>query len=113
MWHLLQFPVWFQVFSFNCRPVVSDKITIGFNRTETTRVAAHDIFKAFGRVRHASVLYKLKYYEISGQVFGIILSFLSNRQLKMFLEGKTWQEYSINAEVTQGSHCGIFPTIHY
>ena len=41
----------------------------------------HLISKAFDRVWHAGLPHKLKSYEISGQIFGIISSFLSNRQL--------------------------------
>ena len=40
-----------------------------------------DISKAFDRVWHAGVLHKLKSYGISGQIFGLISSFLSNRWL--------------------------------
>ena len=40
-----------------------------------------DIFKAFDRVWHAGLLHKLKSYGISVQIFGLISSFLSNRQL--------------------------------
>ena len=36
-------------------------------------------------------------HEISGQIFGLMFSFLSNRQLRMFLDGKSSQEYPFNA----------------
>ena len=42
-------------------------------------------------------------YEISGQIFGLISSFLSNRWLQVVLEGKSSQEYPVNAGVLQGS----------
>ena len=48
---------------------------------------------------YASLLYKLRSYEISGQIFGFISSFLSNRPLWVVLDGKSSQEYSINAGV--------------
>ena len=63
---------------------------------------ALDISKAFDRVWHA-VLHKLKCYGISGQIFGLISSFLSNRQLRVVLDGKSSQEYPGNAGVPQGS----------
>ena len=50
-----------------------------FNRSGTTRAVALDISKTFDRVLQAGVLHKFKSYEISGQVFGLISSFLSNR----------------------------------
>ena len=36
-------------------------------------------------------------HEISGQIFGLVSSFLSNRQLRVVLDGKSSQEYPINA----------------
>ena len=61
--------------------VVSDKIARAFYRSGTTRAVALDISKAFDRVWHAGLLHKLKSYGISGQIFGLISSFLSNRRL--------------------------------
>ena len=61
--------------------VVSDRIARVFNRSEVTQALGLDISKAFDRVWHAGVLQKLKSYEISGQIFDLISSFLSNRQL--------------------------------
>ena len=39
---------------------------------------------------------------ISGQIFGLISSFLSNRRLLVVLEGKASQEYPVKAGVPQG-----------
>ena len=61
------------------------------------------ISKAFDRFWHAGLLHKLKSYGISGQIIGLISSFLSNRQLRLVLDGKSSQEYSVNAGVPQGS----------
>ena len=70
---------------------------------------ARDISKAFDRVWHAGLLHKLKSYGISGQIFSLISSFLSNRQLRVVLNGKSSQEYLVNAGVLQGSILG--PTL--
>ena len=59
--------------------VVSDSIARAFNRSGATRAVALDISKAFDRVWHVGLLHKLKSYGISGQMFGLISSFLSNR----------------------------------
>ena len=56
-----------------------------------------------------AVLHKLKAHGISGQIFGLISSFLSNRQLRVVLDGKFSQEYPVNAGVPQGSILG--PTL--
>ena len=54
----------------------------------------------------AGLLHKLKSYGISGQIFGLISSFLSNRWLWVLLDGKSSQEYPVNAGVLQGSILG-------
>ena len=59
--------------------VVSDRIARAFNRSGATRAVALDISKSFDRVWHAGLLHKFKSYGISGQIFGLISSFLSNR----------------------------------
>ena len=70
---------------------------------------ALDISKAFDRVWHAGLLHKLKSYGISGQIFGLISSFLSNRRFRVILDGKSSKEYSVNAGDPQGSILG--PTL--
>ena len=60
----------------------------------------------FDRVWHAGVLHKLKSYGISGQIFGLS-SFLSNRWLRVVLDGKGSEEYLVNAGVPQGSILGL------
>ena len=90
--------------------VVSDRIARAFNRSGTTRAVALDISKAFDWVWHAGLLHKRKSYGVSGQIFSLISSFLSNRRLRVVLEGKSSQEYPVNAGVSEGSILG--PTIH-
>ena len=89
--------------------VVSDRIARAFNRSGTTRAVALDISKAFDRVWHAGLLHKPKSYGISGQIFGLISSLLSNRRLRVVLDGKFSQEYPVNARVPQGFILG--PTL--
>ena len=67
--------------------VVSDRIARAFNRSGATRAVALDISKAFDRVWHAGLLHKLKSYGISGQMFGLISSFLSNSSFELFWMG--------------------------
>ena len=87
--------------------VVSDRIARAFNRSGTTRAVALD--RAFDKVWHAGLLHKLKSYGISGQIFSLVSSFLSNRRLRVVLDGKSSQKYPVNAGVPQGSILG--PTL--
>ena len=80
-----------------------------FNRSGATRAVALDISKTFDKVWHAGLLCKLKSYGISSQIFGLISSFLSNRQIRVVLDGKSSQEYPLNAGVPQESILG--PTL--
>ena len=89
--------------------VVSDRIARAFNRSGATRAVALDISKAFDRVWHAGLLHKLTSYGISGQIFGLLSSFLCNRRLRVVLDGKSSQEYPVNAGIPQGSILG--PTL--
>ena len=73
------------------------------NRSGATRAVALDISKAFENVWHADHLHKLKCYGISSQIFGLISSFLSKRQLRVVIDGKSLQEYPVNAGVPQVS----------
>ena len=86
---------------------MSDRTAWAFNRPEATR-ALH-ISEGFDRVWHAGLRHKPKSYGISGQVFGLISSFLSNRWLRVVLDGKSSQEYPVNAGIPQGSILG--PTL--
>ena len=74
--------------------VVSDRIARTFNRSGTTGAVVLDISKAFG-----SLLFFTNLNGISGQLFGFISSFLSNRQFRVVLDGKSSQEYLVNTEV--------------
>ena len=58
--------------------MVSDIVVSAFNRSGTTPAVALDTSKGFHRVWYAGLLEKLKYSGISGQIFGLISSFLSN-----------------------------------
>ena len=88
---------------------VSDRIARVLNRAGATQTVTPDISKAFDRVWHAGLLHKLKSYGISGRIFGLISSFLSNRWLRVVVDGKSSQEYPVNVGVPQGSILG--PTL--
>ena len=86
--------------------VVSDRIARALNRAGATWAVALDISRAFNKVWHSGLLHKNKYYGILGHIFGLILSFLSNRKIWVILDGNSSQEYPVNVEVSQGSILG-------
>ena len=71
--------------------VVSDRVARAFNRSGATQVVMLAIFNTFNKVWHDALLLKLKYSGISGQIFGLISSFLSNRQCFVVFNGKSPQ----------------------
>ena len=82
--------------------VVSDRIARAFNRSGATRAVALDISKAFDRVWHAGLLHKLKSYGISGQICGLISSFLSNGRLRMVLDESLHKNIQLMLEFLKG-----------
>ena len=71
-----------------------------------TRGVFLDISKAFDRVWHEGLLYKLKSYGISGPLLILIKSFLANRFQRVVLNGQTSNWKEILAGVPQGSILG-------
>ena len=53
------------------------------------------------------ILLKLKSFEISERVFGLTLSFISKRRLRMVLDGKSSRENQVDAGVFEGSILGL------
>ena len=68
---------------------MSDRIDWDFNRSEATQTVSLDISKACDRVGHAALFHKIKSYGTSGEILGLISSFLSNKQLWVVLDGKS------------------------
>ena len=67
---------------------------------------ALDISKAFDKVWHAENLHNLASYGADGKAHGIILSFLKRRKMNVVLDGKSSEDFSINAGMHQGSNTG-------
>ena len=78
-----------------------DRTATVFNRSGATQAVGLGILKAFDRVGHAD-LHKLRSSAISGQIFGLISSFLSNRRLWVVLDGKSSLEYPVKAGFLKG-----------
>ena len=65
--------------------VESDGIALT-NMSGANAAVALGLSKAFDRIWHAGLLQRLKSYGISGQIFGIISSFLNNKQFGVVLD---------------------------
>ena len=72
-----------------------------------TRGVFLGISKAFDRVWHEGLLYKLKSYGISGPLLILIKRFLTNRFQRVVLNGQTSNWKNILAGVLQGSILGL------
>jgi hypothetical protein len=65
-----------------------------------------DFAKAFDKVPHQRLLYKLRYYGISPQVTSWVKSFLSNRTQTVVLENTTSDKIPVLSGVPQGTVLG-------
>ena len=88
--------------------VVSDRIARSFNRSGATRAVALDISKAFDRVWYTG-LHKLKSYGVSGQIFGLISSFLHNRRPLVVLMGSLHKNIQLMLEYLRA----LFLALHF
>ena len=87
---------------------ITHKIYLSFEASPSreTRAVFLDLSKAFDRVWHDGLLYKLECNGISGNVMILIRNFLSDRKQRVLLNGKSSQWASISAGVPQGSVLG-------
>ena len=65
-----------------------------------------DISKAFDKVWHQGLLYKLKHNGISGNLLETLTDFLKDRKQRVVLNGQTFSWANIEAGVPQGSLLG-------
>ena len=74
--------------------------------TLETRAVFLDLSKAFDRVWHKGLLYKLKCNGVNGNLFTLIESYLTDRKQRVVLNGKCSEWAPICAGVPQGSVLG-------
>ena len=80
--------------SFDCNPTLE------------TRAVFLDISKAFDKVWHEGLVFKLKSVGISGNLLTLMESFLSERYQRVLLNGQSSEWATINAGVPQSSILG-------
>ena len=87
---------------------ITHKIYSAFEEipSKETRAVFLDLSKAFDRVWHEGLLYKLKCSGVSGDLLILIRNLLTDRQQRVLLNGKCSRWATVSAGVPQGSVLG-------
>ena len=85
---------------------ITDEIYKSFESHAETRAAFLDISKAFDKVWHEGLMFKLRRSGISGRLLLLIGDFLSDRKQRVVLTGKESEWLPSHAGVPQGSVLG-------
>ena len=72
-----------------------------------------DISKAFDKVGHESLLFKLQSYGIEGDLLRLLKTYLTERQQRLVLNGQTSSWLNVTAGVPQGSISGPLLSLIY
>ena len=85
---------------------ITSEIYNAFEKRQETRAAFLDISKAFDKVWHSGLIFKLKQNGISGNLLSMLESYLTDRKQRVILNGieSSWE--SISSGVPQGSVLG-------
>ena len=85
---------------------ITSSIYEAFENFDETRALFLDISKAFDKVWHDGLIFKLKANGISGSLLKFFTNYLSNRKQRVVLNGIESEWRQINAGVPQGSVLG-------
>jgi len=85
---------------------ITNDIYKSFDQNKEIRAVFLDISRAFDRVWHPGILFKLKQIGIEGQALSIIEDFLKNREQRVVIDGQFSEWAPIAAGVPQGSILG-------
>ena len=81
-------------------------IARAINNNEQVDAAILDFSKAFDKVAHKHLIYKLDYYGIRGILLNWLTSFLQNRSQEVIVEGMNSSSCNVISGVSQGSVLG-------
>ena len=87
---------------------ITDEIYQSFESNAETRAAFLDISKAFDKVWHDGLLFKLKRNGINGNLHSLIRSFLSGRRQRVVLNGVESSWLSIESGVPRDLSLVLF-----
>ena len=82
---------------------ITHEIFTSFDNGLEVRSVFLDISKAFDKVWHEGIIFKLKQNGISGQRLHILSDFLSSRKQRVVLDGQNSSWANVHAGVPQGS----------
>ena len=82
---------------------ITSTIYEAFENYDETRAVFLDIFKAFDKVWHEGIIFKLKCSGISGNLLNLFENYLLNRHQFVVLNGKESNWMNLKAGVPQGS----------
>ena len=85
---------------------ITSTIYEAFENYDETRAAFFDISKAFDKVWHEGIIFKLKCSGISGNLLNFFENYLLNRHQRVVLNGKESNWMNLKAGVPQGSVLG-------
>ena len=93
---------------------ITNEIQVTFDQysMRQTRAVFLDISEAFDKVWQKELISKLKSNGIQRKLLNLIISFLSNRQQRVALNGKSKWKY-VSAGVPQGSVLGLLFSLVY
>jgi hypothetical protein len=85
---------------------IYNQICSAFDERKSTCIIFCDISKAFDRVWHSGLIFKLRQYGIEGNILSWITSYLQNRKQRCVVGSSLSDVKQINAGVPQGSVLG-------